>query len=50
MRKIEIEVWGDTEYDKQIAMEEAERNIAQGCLRGGDSNDTGGYYFNVTNN
>ena len=47
-RKIEIEAWGDTEEDVELAIEEAQRRISGGNTSGCDRNDTGGFTFTIT--
>lgn len=49
-RKVEIVIRGDDEGDIELALDEAFRKVKEGYLAGHDSNDTGAYYFNVSDN
>lgn len=47
---ITITVTGKTEHDLDLALEEAVKSVRKGCVLGFDSNDTGGYHFDVVAN
>jgi hypothetical protein len=47
-KKITIVLRGKSEADIEDAISEATRLIKEGFISGGDSNDDGAYYFEVT--
>lgn len=49
-RKIIVVVRGNTDDDLDLAVEEAFRRIREGCTSGSDSNEDGGFYFDVDSN
>ena len=44
-RHIEIDLWGETKDDVELAFEEAVERLAAGCVSGLDRNETGGFIF-----
>ena len=47
-RHIEIDLWGETKDDVELAFEEAVERLAAGCVCGFDRNETGGFCFSNT--
>lgn len=45
--KLIIEVEGDGKNDLEVGLQAARRRFDEGCLSGGDSNDTGRYVFDT---
>ena len=50
LRKITIVARGDTEHALEDALDEAMRQIKDGCSAGADRTDDGAYYFDATEN
>lgn len=47
-KKITIEIEGETEYDLELALDEAVSRIEDGNVFGFDSNESGRFTFTVT--
>lgn len=46
--KLIVEIEGDSDGDLSLALDEISRLVGEGCLSGGDSNDSGRFSFEIT--